>query len=300
MLRRTFFQQSSILAAGALASPSLFAQKDKMPLVGLQLYSVRNEMTQSPVGTLKLLAEMGYRFVEHANYVGHKFYGYSPAEFKKVLADLGLQMPTGHTVLAARHWDADKKMLTDEWKRTIEDAAFMGQEIVITPSMERSVRDSYDSFMQFLEVFNKSADLCKQAGMLFGYHNHDFEFKEKLNGVPLYDLMLQNTNPDVVKQQMDTGNMFAGGASAVDYLTKYPGRFYSFHVKDVVKPAMANGPYNSCIIGQGDAPTQEALKLGMQQGTIRHFIIEQEQYETCLPMDCMKQNLTVIKQWGYG
>ena len=74
------------------------AQKNKT-LTGVQLYSVRDDMKKDPLGTLKQLAEMGYRHVEHASYTGRKFYGYSASEFKKILADLGLSMPSGHTVM---------------------------------------------------------------------------------------------------------------------------------------------------------------------------------------------------------
>ena len=86
-------------------------------------YGVREDMQQDPLVTLKALAEMGYKNVEHANYIDRKFYGYTAKEFRKVLDDLGLKMPSGHTVMGKNHWDASKKEFTDAWKYTIEDAA---------------------------------------------------------------------------------------------------------------------------------------------------------------------------------
>ncbi|MBL7877676.1 MAG: twin-arginine translocation signal domain-containing protein, partial [Cyclobacteriaceae bacterium] len=111
--RRDFIKQSALaVAGGSLLSTSLFASPAKNELLGLQLYCVRDEMKADPLNTLKELAKIGYKHVEHANYVNRKFYGWTPAEFKKVLSDLGMKMPSGHTVLAPQHWDSAKKDFT--------------------------------------------------------------------------------------------------------------------------------------------------------------------------------------------
>ena len=122
---------------------------------------------------------MGYRHVEHANYIDRKFYGYSAKEFKKILDDLGLNMPSGHTVLNAKAWDESKNDLTDAWKYTVEDAAVAGQQYVISPWLDESYRKDIDTIETLYgRVFNKSGELCKKSGMKFGYHNHDFEFND--------------------------------------------------------------------------------------------------------------------------
>jgi sugar phosphate isomerase/epimerase len=100
-------------------------------------------MMKDPAGTLKKLADMGYQHVEHANYVNRKFYGWTAKEFKKVLDDLDLQMPSGHTVMTSAHWDTAKNDFTDAWKYTVEDAATMGQKFVISPWMDEKVRHRY-------------------------------------------------------------------------------------------------------------------------------------------------------------
>src|SRR5688572_12801638 len=116
--RRTFLKQGAwALTASTVVSHALSASTAATnELVGLQLYSVREEMKNDPIGTLKQLAAMGYKHVEHANYVDRKFYGYGAKEFKKILADLGMDMPSGHTVLNGKHWDASIKDFTDVWK----------------------------------------------------------------------------------------------------------------------------------------------------------------------------------------
>ncbi|MEO6453720.1 MAG: sugar phosphate isomerase/epimerase, partial [Ginsengibacter sp.] len=121
--RRTFLVNSTLALSSTLAFPNeIFAYKRRKGITGLQLYCVRDEMKSAPLETLKQLAKMGYKNVEHANYVDRKLYGYSPLEFKKILDDLGLKMPSGHTVLNSQHWNPSTKDFTDKWKYTIEDA----------------------------------------------------------------------------------------------------------------------------------------------------------------------------------
>ena len=115
--RRSFLKNSTLALAGAAIMPdhvmSAFKRKE---IVGIQLYSVRDDMKKDPLATLKQLASFGYKYVEHANYDNRKFYGYSPKEFKKVLHDLGMKMLSGHTRLNPEHWDESKKDFTDAWK----------------------------------------------------------------------------------------------------------------------------------------------------------------------------------------
>ena len=300
--RRDFIKKSTLaVAGGSLLSSSLFANAPKKKLLGLQLYCVRDEMKKDPLGTLKELAKFGYRNVEHANYVDRKFYGWAPKEFKKILKDLDMTMPSGHTVLDMnRHWDTTKKDFTDAWKYTVEDAAYMGQEFVISPWMDSKVRQSYDALMQILDSFNKSGELCKKSGMKFGYHNHDFEFSEKLNDKTLYDIILQNTDPNLVMQQLDTGNLYNGGAKAIDIVKKYPGRFESLHVKDEIKSAEgSHEKFESTILGTGIVNIKEVVDLCRDSGGTIHFIIEQEAYQGKTPLQCMKEDYDIMKKWGY-
>jgi sugar phosphate isomerase/epimerase len=298
--RRIFIKQGALaLAATGFATRTLFAAKPGQELVGLQLYSVRAEMKADPLGTLKQLSEMGYKHVEHANYVDRKFYGYGAKELKKILSDLGMDMPSGHTVLSGKHWDAAKKDFTDLWKYTVEDAATLGQEFVISPSLEKEYWQSADGLKRFMEVFNKSGELCKKSGMKFGYHNHDFEFSEKLEGTSMFDIILRETDPALVIQQIDIGNLYNGGAKALDVMTKYPGRFQSMHVKDEIASNEGNEKYESTILGTGIVPVKEVIDLGRKSGGTKHFIIEQESYQGKTPISCMKENLAIMKRWGY-
>jgi len=279
-------------------SKTSFAASKPSEILGLQLYSVRDDMKKDPAGTLTQLAKMGYKNVEHANYIDGKFYGYSPNEFKKILNDLGLKMPCGHTVMGKDHWDAGKKVFTDTWKKTVEDAAFMGQKYVISPWMDETMRKTYDDMLRYMEVFNKSGELCQKSGMKFGYHNHWFEFTEKLNDIKVFDIIMQKIDPKLVAMQLDIGNMYIGGGKALDILGQYPGRFELIHVKDEIA---ANTPdkYESSVLGKGIIPTKEAIDLGRKIGGTTVFIIEQESYQNATALESVKEDLEVMKKWGY-
>ena len=302
--RRKFLVNGSLTLAGTMFfSDNIFANKNAMQTtLGIQLYSVRDDMEKDPLGTLKLLAAMGYRNVEHANYVDRKFYGYTASEFKKVLTGLGLQMPSGHTVMSDKHWDKATKDFADEWKQTVEDAATAGQRYVISPWLDEDLRKNYDGLLSFLDVFNKSGELCKKSGLKFGYHNHDFEFKYSLNDKKIYDIILEHTDPALVAQQIDIGNMYGAGGRALEILKKHPGRFESMHVKDEIKAqnkGEMNDDYESTILGKGILPVKEIVDLFKKSGGTTEFIIEQESYQGKTPLECAKEDLKIMKSWGY-
>lgn len=135
--------------------------------------------------------------------------------------------------------------------------------------------------------------------MKFGYHNHDFEFSEKFGDKTLYDIILENTDPNLVMQQLDTGNLYNGGAKALDVVNKFPGRFESLHVKDEIAAAGGNEKYESTILGTGIVNVKDVIDLCRQSGGTIHFIIEQESYQGKTPLQCMKENFEVMKKWGY-
>ncbi len=302
--RRSFLRNSAMgLGAIAFASPAMqaLAAAKYKKLVGVQLYSIREDMRKDPQGTLTALAEMGYKYVEHANYIGRKFYGWEAKEFKKRLDDLGIKMPSGHTVMGKMHWDDAKNDFTDLWKYTVEDAAVMGQELVISPSIDMGIRKDKNLLLKYMDIFNKSGELCQKSGMRFGYHNHDFEFSEKLEGELLYDIMLNNTDPTLVAQQLDIGNMINGGGVPAEVMKKFPGRFVSMHVKDEVPSSAGHEKFESTVLGKGSGQidVQALVKLGDKEGGTKHFIIEQESYQGLKPLDCMKQNIAIMRGWGY-
>jgi len=299
--RRNFLKKGAFALAGtSMLQSQLFAAAKGNHILGVQLYSVRDDMEKDPSATLKQLADMGYKYVEHANYVDRKFYGSTAAEFKKMLDDLGLKMKSGHTVMGKEHWDDAKGDFTDKWKYTVEDAAVAGQLFVISPWLDESLRKDIDDFKRYMDVFNKSGELCKKSGMKFGYHNHDFEFNTELGGQKIFDLILTNTDPSLVAQQIDIGNMYGAGGRALNIMKKYPGRFELMHVKDEIKSEKGEmGGYESTVLGKGVIPVKEIVDQGKNSGGTTHFIIEQESYQGKTPLDSVKEDLAMMKKWGY-
>ena len=306
--RRKFIMSGSMSIAGTMLLPKSFFAMNNIfhsgdnHIIGIQLYSVRDDMKNDPLGTLKQLAAMGYKNVEHANYIDRKFYGYTPVEFKKVLDDLGLKMPSGHTVMNDSDWNKTTNDFTDKWKQTVEDAATVGELYVISPWLDESLRKDYDDLVRFLDVFNKCGELCKKSGLKFGYHNHDFEFKYSLNGKQIYDIILDKTDPNLVLQQIDIGNMYGAGGRALDIIKKHPGRFTSMHVKDEIKSTgkgEMNDEYESTVLGKGILPVKEIIDLARKSGGTTEFIIEQESYQGKTPIQCAEEDLKVLQNWGY-
>jgi sugar phosphate isomerase/epimerase len=297
--RRTFLKNSALAVAATSVLPaSAFVSPTKRDYLGLQLYSVREAMGKDPAGSLKKVADMGYKYVEHAGYTNGKFYGYGPKEFKALLDGNGLKMCSGHTRFGADNWDASKKDFTDSWKQLVEDAATAGQQFVISPWIDETLRKNYDDLIRFLELFNKCGELCKTHGMRFGYHNHWFEFNTVLNGQKMYDIILQKTDPALVVQQLDMGNLYNGGAIAIAVIMQYPDRFELMHVKDEIPATQGQEKYESTILGQGIVDTQKVCDQGRKGGT-KYYIVEQESYQGRDPFDDCKKDYDIMKTWGY-
>src|SRR5262245_49016356 len=177
--RRQFLHTATRSAIGAIGVTSLNWNRacslTKINKIGLQLYTVRNEMAKDFEGTLKKVAELGYREVEFAGYNNR-----APKDVKAILAQCGLVAPSAHVPLNNVRTQIDK---------TIEDAKIIGHQFLICPYLEDKDRKSLDDYKRHAETFNRAGEACRKAGLQFGYHNHDFEFDKKESQMP-YDLLL--------------------------------------------------------------------------------------------------------------
>ena len=162
--RRDFLKTSGGLALGALLVPTL-ARAEKVKNVGIQLYSVRKEMLADAVGTLKQLAKIGYKELESARSEKGNYYGLQPKEIKKIATDLGMTLRSGHV-----HVDKD-------WQRSIDSAAEAGQNYLVCSSLP-SKGQTVDNYKKVADTFNKAGEDCKKSNLIFGYHNHDYEFEK--------------------------------------------------------------------------------------------------------------------------
>lgn len=255
--RRSFIKTTGTLALGSVLIPS-FAQPGKIKNVGIQLYSVRKEMLADAVGTLKKLAQIGYKELESARSEKGNYYGLTPKEIKKITKDLGMNLRSGHV-----HVDAN-------WQRSVNDAAEAGQEYLVCSSMP-SQGQTIENYQKVADVFSKAGEDCRKAKLQFGYHNHDYEF-EKVGAQTLYDILLDRTDPKLVKMELDLGWVVVTGNDPLAYFKKYPGRFPLWHLKD-----MDVAKKHSVEFGKGQMKIKQMLDNAKLSG-MKYFFVEQEEY----------------------
>jgi sugar phosphate isomerase/epimerase len=278
--RRNFLKASGALAIGSFLLPDVAKAADRRSVkdAGLQLYTVRNEMLKDNTGTLKKIASLGYKEIESAGSEKGSYYGFKPAEMKKICTDLGMTLRSGHV-----HYD-------DKWQQTIDDAAESGQGYLIVSVMPEKGQ-TVDNYKHTAEVFNKAGEAAKKSNISFGYHNHDSEF-EKDNGKVLYDVLLENTNPEFVKMEMDLGWVIVTGNDPLAYFEKYPGRFPLWHLKD-----MDLKEKHSVEFGKGSLDVKKMLQNSKKAG-MKYFFVEQEEYSGTA-FDCLEYNINYLKNLKY-
>lgn len=271
--RRDFIKQTGAFAAGSLLLPSFVSTSKKIDNIGIQLYTVRKEMLTDATGTLKQLAALGIKQIESAGSEKGYYYGLQPKEIKNICTDLGMKLSSGHI-----HLD-------DKWKQTLEDAITSGQEYLICSSMP-TAGQTIDNYKKTAAAFNKAGEESKKVNINFGYHNHDFEF-EKDNGQILYDVLLNNTDPNLVYMELDLGWVIATGNDPLTYFKNHPGRFPLWHLKD-----MNLQKKESTEFGKGGLDILQILQHRKQSG-LKYFYVEQEEYNHS-PLESMKENMDYL------
>lgn len=283
--RRDFLKTGLVAASFAtMFSTDLLAKpKKSVRHIGLQLWSVKDDMAADPKGTLAKLAKMGYKEVEGFGYKDGKLFGLTVSEFAAELAKNGLKMPSFHQMVTSA--DYTNGALSDSFKKAIADLKLMGVESSFVPYMIDADRLKAK---EMANIFNVAAKYCQTLGVKFGYHNHDFEFKE-YNGEMLYKTLLDNTDKNLVKFEMDLYWVVVAGQQPVEWFKKYPGRFPYVHVKDhdPVKKV-------SVEVGEGDINFQTIFNQE-KLGGIKHFVIELEAYKRT-PLEGVEIGLNNLKK----
>jgi sugar phosphate isomerase/epimerase len=236
MNRRTFLANTSIAcAAAALPLQQLLALGKKKYPLGLQLFTINKDMNQDPLGSLKAVKALGYEDVEIYGFDASKlsFYGIAMADFRNALNDLELTASSGHFGFAPflnKPEDA-LKAFTDQ---CIKGAHALGLKYITWPWMAPEQR-TLENFKRLPQKLNSIAAQVKAAGLGFAYHNHDFEFKD-YNGITGYDIILKETDPALVKLQMDLyWVMHSSKQSPKELVLQQPGRYVMWHIKDMDK-----------------------------------------------------------------
>jgi len=286
--RRSFIKGiAAATAAGLIIPETLFAMPTKKT-IGIQLYTIREMVNKDFEGTLKILSDIGYNSVEAAGYGDRKFYGYEPQEYSKICSDHGILPLSSHSGINLENADV-----------VIEDTAEAGMSYLVLPSIPKEKRQTLDDYKRLADEFNKIGEKCKKAGLKFGYHNHAFEFSQKLNNEMVFDIIMRKIDPKLVALQLDIGNLYNGGAIAADVIKKYPNRFETIHVKDEIPATEGDEKYVSCILGKGIVNSKEVIDMATKSGSVKSYIIEQESYQGMSAMDSVKEDLAIMRKWGY-
>ena len=259
MRRRDFL--AAISATLAMPGWPRFAPpRDKLALIGLGLYTVRNELERDFAGTLRQVAAIGYREVEFAGY-----YGRSPGEIRSALAAAGLSAPSAQVTSSE---------LRFAWAARVEQARTVGHHYLVCGWVPPGERRSLADWRSLATLLNAVGQAARHAEMQLAYHNHDFEFVP-VNGRAPYDLLLELADPALVQLELDVYWARKGGCDPLALFARWPGRSPLLHLKD-----MAPGPRGEFTeLGRGVIDFRPILARGRAAG-VRHVFVEQDEGKT--------------------
>jgi len=270
MDRRSFL--GTVTGAGLLASRlSWAADTHKIDRIGVQLYTVRDAMKEDFDGTLAKVAAVGFREVEFAGYFDH-----SPKDVKASLDHAGLVSPSAHF---------NNSFLGDPWPGVLESAKIIGQQYVICSFIDEKTRAEPGIWPRMADMFNHAGEEARKAGIQFGYHNHSFEFTPVDGKLP-YDILLNNTDPNLVKMEMDLYWIVNAGADPLAYFSRYPGRFPLVHVKGRAK----NGDITE--VKADNSIDWKAIFAQSEKAGIKHYFVEQDKSSS--PFDSIRTSFNYL------
>jgi sugar phosphate isomerase/epimerase len=232
------------------------AGTNSLGIIGVQLYTVREEMKKDFEGTLEKIAALGYKEVEFAGY-----YDRTPDQIRAVLERNQLAAPATHIPI---------EQLRNNLPKTIATAKTIGHQYIICPWLDDVERIFLDDYRKHAALFNRVGAACRKAGIQFAYHNHEFEF-ESFDGQMPYDLLLKECDAELVKMELDLYWIARGGQDALAYFDNHPGRFPLVHVKDLER-----GGIRAVEVGQGSLGFG-AIFAQSEKAGIKHYFVEQDQ-----------------------
>jgi sugar phosphate isomerase/epimerase len=303
--RRAFLERGSLAVAAMSLHAARAADAQNGPLgrpIGLQLYTVREAAAKDLAGTLRAIADIGYREVELAGIPAK-----SATELRTLLNDCGLTAPSMHASMAdlqeglQKHIDYAKALGTEylvcafPWTADARFRANPGHAVV---SLASGI--TLDDWKWNAEQLNKIGAAAGKAGLRCGYHNHNMEFRS-YDGVVAYDELLRLTDPTLVTMQMDLGWAVTAGVDPIKYLKKHADRISLLHVKDVRKDLRVTADRlqaQTTEVGSGKLDWKR-LFHAMDPARIRHYFVEQENFERT-PLEAVKISFEYLKGLGSG
>jgi len=282
MNRRNFLKLSGSVGSLALLSNCAGAAERHYPF-GIQLYTLRDDMPGDPDGVLRQLAGFGYQQIESFEGPMGMFWGKTPAAFKAYINDLGMDLVASHCTIE------------QGFEQKAADAADAGMQYLICPII--GAQSSMDGYLRYADRFNECGEICRQNGLKFAYHNHNYSFIA-VDGVFPQDLMMQNTDPMLVDFELDMFWLTAAGQDVETWLRKYPGRFPLSHVKDRLANSHGMSLTATTTLGKGIIDYPKILPIAYEQG-MRYFLVEQESYAGTTPLESSADNAKYMQQFQF-
>jgi sugar phosphate isomerase/epimerase len=270
--RREFLKNTSLALAGtALLPAATYEKRLNVRHLGVQLWSVREDMGKDPAASVKALAGYGYREVEGFGYGEGKMFGMPLKDYVKLLKDNGITMPTAHHMVTSK--DLNGSDITDAAKKAIDDFAANGARYVICPYM---LDDDRLRVPDMVKLYQAAGAYAKKAGVRFAYHNHDFEYEKRgPDGRLLIEWLLHEVDPKLMAMQMDIYWVAFANHNPLDWFRLYPGRWELCHAKDMA----ASEKRESIEVGDGVIDFSAIFKQSQVAG-LQHYVIELEHYKT--------------------
>lgn len=252
------------------------------PQVGIQLYSVRDRSEKDFLGTIREIAEIGYKNVELAGN-----YGVSAADLKKALADAGLNVNSVHVGLNVQEPDKFESDLNEKVAYYKE----LGIKRFVVPYYPLPENPSVEDVNKFADTLKRASAIVRAAGLEFGYHNHAFEFKPAQDGKLVIDHLAEQLSAEELTFEFDLGWVKVAGQNPAAFIEKYAGRLPLVHAKDFKDDG------KDTEIGKGSVDWDSALAAAEKAG-VEYVIIEQEQYDVS-SLESAKLNYAWFKERGW-
>lgn len=286
--RRDFLKKASLMLAGGLAVPKLLgATEAAAPAkkIGLQLYSLRDLVKETDIKTtLETVAKMGYKNLETAGYDNGLIYGLAPAEFKKIVNDLGMKCTSAH--LGQAFTKEKEAEVMAWWDKAIEAHNALGVKYMVQPWMPVNAQTTLDDIKIYCDYFNTVGYKTAAASIAFGYHNHNFEFR-KIGDQLIYDFLLDNVSKNHVFFELDVYWCIKGNANPVTYLKNRPSQFKALHIKDEKE------------IGASGEIDFKPIFDQMYANNIKDWYVEVEQYTNNDPVASVQQSYDFLNKAAY-
>ena len=282
--RREFLKRSGTAALGSLllSNPLSSIFSGKTYPIGLQLYTFFGQIDDDVPGTLKKIADIGYKEIESAFSKKGGFYGMKPKEFSKMLADLGMSWKSHHVLGAPFNRPANAKPITDangnpvkfppmknlqdNMQELVDEIAEARIPYLVCASIPTK---SLDEIKHSMEILNKTAEACKKSNIILAYHNHTQEFEKSEGTQTAYDMFLSQLSSEI-KMELDLCWATKAGIDPVELFTKHPGRFHLWHAKDLNKEK--TGPV---AVGEGIIDFKRIFASADIAG-MKHFFVEHD------------------------